>query len=67
MGAYSFSPYPPLGAPGAAIGRLRGQFTPLFLIAAVHALAVYGVYSGLLHRVVQHAIPPAVMVTLLEA
>ena len=66
MSAHSFSPYPPIGAPGAAIGRLRGQFTPLFLIAAVHALAVYGIYSGLLHRVVQHAIPVAVMVRLLD-
>lgn len=63
MSAHSFSPYPPLGAPGAAIGRLRGQFTPLFLIAAVHVLVLYGVYSGLLHRVVQSAMPAEVFVS----
>ncbi|WLI88701.1 energy transducer TonB [Massilia sp. R2A-15] len=67
MGAHSFSPYPPIGAPGAAIGRLRGQFTPLFLIAAVHALVLYGIYSGLLHRVAHDAAPAEVFVSLLAA
>lgn len=66
MSAHSFSPYPPLGAPGAATGRLRGQFTPLFLIAAVHALVLYGAYSGLLHRVVQRAMPGAVFVSFVD-
>jgi protein TonB len=63
VSAHSFSPFPPLGAPGAAIGRLRGQFTPFALIVAVHALVLYGVYSGLLHRVVQSAMPAEVFVS----
>lgn len=59
----SFSPFPAYGAPGAAISRLRGQFGPLALIAAVHAVVLYGIYSGLLHRVVTSAMPAEVFVS----
>ena len=61
----SFSPFPALGAPGSAAARLRGQFTPLALIAAVHVVVFYGVYSGLLHRVMTSAIPAEVFVSII--
>lgn len=60
----SFSPFPAYGAPGAARARLRGQFGPLALIAAVHVLVLYAIYSGLLHRVVTSALPAEVFVSL---
>jgi protein TonB len=59
----SFSPFPALGAPGSAVARLRGQFGPLALIVVAHAMALYGIYSGLLHRVVTSAVPAAVLVS----
>jgi protein TonB len=63
MSARSYSPFPAFGAPGAALARLRAQCFPLTLIAVVHALVLYGIYSGLLHRVVNSAIPPEVFVS----
>ncbi len=63
MSALSYSPYPALGAPGATIQRLRAQFGPLAMIVAAHALLLYGIYSGLLHRVVKTALPAEVFVS----
>ena len=67
MSVLRYSPFPAFGAPGAAIGRLRGQFGPLALIVAAHALVLYAVYSGLLHRVVQSAMPAEVVVSFVAA
>jgi protein TonB len=63
MSALSCPPLPAFGAPGAAIGRLRAQFGPLALIVAAHALLLYGLHSGLLHRVVKIALPEEVFVS----
>jgi protein TonB len=59
----SFSPFPALGAPGSAAARLRAQFAPLTFIVVAHVLVLYGIYSGLLHRVVISAIPAEVFVS----
>lgn len=63
MSALSYSPFPASGAPGASLARLRAQFGPLALIVAAHALLLYGIYSGLLHRVVTSAMPAEVFVS----
>lgn len=65
MSTPGYSPLPALGAPGAGIARLRAQFGPFALILAVHVLVLYGIYSGLLHRVVHGAAPAAVFVSLI--
>ena len=59
----SFSPFPAFGARGAAGSRWRGQFGPLAMIIVVHAIVLYGIYSGLLHRVVTSAMPAEVFVS----
>lgn len=63
MSALAYSPFPAFGAPGATPLRLRGQFGPLALIVIAHALVLYGIYSGLLHRVVNSAVPAEVFVS----
>jgi protein TonB len=67
MSTLSYSPLPAFGAPGATIARLRAQFGPLALIVAAHALLIYGIYSGLLHRAVKVAMPAAVFVSFVAA
>jgi protein TonB len=67
MSAQGYSPLPAFGAPGATLGRLRAQFGPLALIVAAHALFLYGIHSGLLHRVVNIALPAEVFVTFIAA
>lgn len=67
MSAPSYAPYPGFGAPASTTGRLRAQFGPLALIVAAHALLLYGIYSGLLHRVVTIALPQAVFVSFVAA
>jgi protein TonB len=63
MSTLSYSPFPAFGAPGATLQRLRAQFGPLALIVAAHALLIYGIYSGLLHRAVKIAMPAEVFVS----
>ena len=63
MSAASYSSFPASGAPGATLARLRAQCGPLALIVAAHALILYGIYSGLLHRVVSVAMPAEVFVS----
>jgi protein TonB len=67
MGTPSYSPFPALGAPGSASARLRRQFGPFVLIAAAHALVLYGIYSGLLHRAVRIALPAEVFVSFIAS
>jgi hypothetical protein len=61
MSALSYSLSPACGAPGISIARLRAKFGPLLPIVAAHTLALYGIYSGLLHRVAQSALPQEVV------
>jgi protein TonB len=63
MSATSYASFPASGAPGATLARLRAQCGPLALIVAAHALILYGIYSGLLHRVVAVAMPAEVFVS----
>lgn len=67
MSAYSLSRSPDFGAPGATVQRLRAQFGPLALIVAGHALLIYAIYSGLLHRAVAIALPAEVFVSFVAA
>lgn len=67
MSTPGYSPFPVLGAPGAGITRLRAQFGPFALILAAHVLVLYGIYSGLLHRVVQAALPAEVFISVIAA
>jgi protein TonB len=63
MSTLTFTLRPDAG-PAAAFGaRLRAHGGPLAAIVLVHALLLYGVYSGLLHRVAQATLPAAVYVT----
>jgi protein TonB len=48
---------------GALVDRLRAKFAPLATVLALHAVLFYFVYSGLLNRMVQVALPDAVYVT----
>jgi protein TonB len=67
MGTPNYSPFPASGASSAAIARLRGRFSPFVLIAAAHALVLYGIYSALLHRVVSNALPAEVFVSFIAS
>jgi len=62
MSATTFPTGSPAGAPSALAARLRARFGPLAAIVRAHALMFYLVSSGLLHRVVQTALPAAVFV-----
>ncbi len=57
---WSFTAEP---APRGLAGKLPATFTPLAAILLGHALLFYAFYSGMLHKVVQAAMPQAVMVT----
>ena len=63
MSGICYPPFPAFGAPGATIQRLRVQFGPLALIVAAHALLIYGIYSGMLHRAAKIALPAEVFVS----
>jgi hypothetical protein len=61
MSALSYSLSSACGAPGISIARLRAKFGPLVPIVAAHKLVLYGIYSGLLHRVAQSALPQEIV------
>jgi protein TonB len=63
MSALSHSPDHSFGAPRAGTGRGSARLVPLALIAVAHALVFYGFYSGLVHRVVESALPHEVIVS----
>jgi protein TonB len=67
MSALSYSPYPTLGASSAGKGRGSARLFPLALILVAHALVFHGLYSGLVHRVVQGASPREVIVSFVAA
>ena len=66
MSTLAYSPHPAFGQPHALGARLRRQAGPLAAIVLAHALFFYMVYSGLLHRLVQVALPAAVMVSFVD-
>jgi protein TonB len=64
MIAMSYSRFLDPGTAGdGPLGRLRAKLGPLALIVVAHALLFYAIYSGLLHRVVKHALPREVYVS----
>lgn len=63
MSTITFSAGSGLDDSAALFGRLRAKFGPLAMVFGAHALLFYLIYSGMLNRVVDAAIPPAVLVT----
>lgn len=63
MSAMTYSTLPEFGDAAALAGRLRAKFGPLATVIAIHAVLFYIVSSGLLDRVVQVAMPQAVLVS----
>ncbi|MDQ1922703.1 energy transducer TonB [Massilia pseudoviolaceinigra] len=63
MSAMTFSTEPGMGDPTAVVAKLRAKFGPIAAVVAIHAVLFYLISSGLLHRMVDVAIPHAVMVT----
>ncbi|MDQ1829867.1 energy transducer TonB [Massilia scottii] len=63
MSAMTFSTEPGMGDPTAVVAKLRAKFGPIAAVVAIHAVLFYLISSGLLHRMVDVAIPRAVMVT----
>jgi protein TonB len=67
MGAMSFPTGTDLGPAPATLEKLRAKFGPLGMVIAAHALLFYLIYSGMLTRMVDAAIPQAVLVTFVDA
>jgi protein TonB len=63
MSAMTFSTGPDLDDAGASLAKLRAKFGPLAMVLAAHALLFYFIYSGMLTRMVDAAVPQAVLVT----
>jgi protein TonB len=63
MSALAYSTLPEFGDAAALAGRLRAKFGPLATVIAAHAVLFYLISSGLLDRVVQVAMPQAVLVS----
>ncbi|MCE3607166.1 energy transducer TonB [Massilia sp. P8910] len=63
MSAMTFSTDAGMGDPTAVVAKLRAKFGPFAAVIAIHAVLFYLISSGLLHRMVEVAIPQAVMVT----
>ena len=61
MSAMTYSYGPDLNE--TSLATLRAKFGPLAMVLAVHALLFYFVYSGMLGRMVDAAVPQAVLVT----
>jgi len=63
MSAIAFSTGPNLGDARAALEKLRTSLGPLAMVIVAHALLFYFIYAGLLTRLVDVAVPQAVMVS----
>ena len=61
MSAMTFSSGTDLDS--TSLEKLRAKFGPLAMVLAAHALLFYFIYSGMLTRMVDAAIPQAVLVT----
>lgn len=66
MSALTFSTAAELGDARSTLEKLRATCGPLASVIAIHALLFYFVYSGMLHRMVDVALQPAVMVNFVE-
>lgn len=62
MSALTFSSGPDLGDARGAVEKLRAKFGPLATVVAVHAALFYFAYSGMMSRMVDAAMPQAVLV-----
>jgi protein TonB len=63
MSALTFSSGPDLGDARATMEKLRAKFGPLATVIAVHAALFYFAYSGMMSRMVDAALPQAVLVS----
>lgn len=66
MNTLSFATGPQLGDAQAGFGKLRAKFGPVAVVFAAHAVLFYAAYSGMLTRLVDAAVPDAVMVNFVE-
>lgn len=62
MSAMTFSSGPDLGDARASWEKMRAKFGPLATVVVAHAILFYFIYSGLFTRVIDVALPKAVMV-----
>lgn len=63
MSTLAFSTGPDLGNARAALEKLRAKCAPMATVVLAHAILFYAIYSGMLTRMVDAAMPQAVMVT----
>jgi protein TonB len=63
MSALTFSSGPDLGDARVTMEKLRAKFGPLTTVVAVHAALFYFAYSGMMSRMVDAALPQAVLVS----
>lgn len=67
MSTLFYANSPDLGAAPAGLQQLRAKFGPGAAVLAAHLVLFYAAYSGMLTRIVDAAIPDAVMVSFVEA
>ncbi len=63
MSTLAFSTGPDLGNARAALEKLRATCAPMATVVLAHAILFYAIYSGMLTRMVDVALPQAVMVS----
>ncbi|QYF95527.1 energy transducer TonB [Massilia sp. PAMC28688] len=63
MSALFYSDIPDPGTAGSGLARLRAKFGPLAAVLGAHAVLFYAAYSGMLTRMVDAALPDAVLVS----
>lgn len=66
MTALTFSTGPELGDARATMDKLRAKFGPMAAVLALHGLLFYAASSGLMSRMVDAAMPEAVLVSFVE-
>ncbi|MFL6659312.1 MAG: energy transducer TonB [Massilia sp.] len=66
MSSMTFSHGSDLGDTRSSLARLRAKFGPLGMVLALHLVLGYFIYSGMLNRMVDAALPEAVQVTFVE-
>ncbi len=62
MSAMTFSTHTGHGDAGALVAKLRAKMAPLAVVGLIHAVLFYMMYSGMLTRLVDVALPKAVIV-----
>lgn len=63
MNALTFSPAPELGHARGALEQLRAKFGSLAMVLAMHAVLFYGACNGVMSRMVDAALPNAVLIS----